>query len=76
MSGVAVNFWPKEKRGAITFEVKTNSKGRFVGHGFADTEYYFSLRKDGYMGGFNSRDNQIDPSRDSEVELYIQKRKD
>ena len=74
VSGVRVHFWPQDKPGLESFDVKTNSKGQFAADRFGNTKYHFSLYKDGYQGGWNSRDNQIDPSQDSDVNLYIQKR--
>jgi len=74
VQGVTVKFWPKERTDWWTgFEVKTDSKGKFSAHQFADVDYHYILNKDGY-GGVHSSDNLIHPSEDNDLELFIQKR--
>lgn len=72
-SGVTINFWPEDRGELISFKVRTDSKGRFTAHQFADAEYRFGLQKDGYPAIYRSK-NRINPSKDNEVELYIQKK--
>ena len=73
LSGVTVVFWPKKTEGHEYFRVRTNSNGKFVADRFKDAKYYYRLEKEGYATIYSSA-NQIDPSKDRDVKLYIQKR--
>ena len=74
LPGVTVEFmaWQSE-HGLQSFKTTTNANGQFTADQFADAEYWFTLRKEGYPTVYDRNKNRLVPSKDSEVKLYIQK---